>query len=185
MGGNAVNPSAPVTKRVLFVCLGNICRSPAAEAVLQHLAQQDPPEFVLEVDSAGTIAAHVGERPDPRMRAAGEARGYRFTSVARRVTAEDLEPGRFDLVIAMDRQNLADLQRLAPVTNDNLILMSDLLEPHWPREVPDPYYGGPDGFTFVLQMLEAGCPAILKRLAAEATDKASDDPRRAKSDARP
>jgi protein-tyrosine phosphatase len=156
-----------MTKRVLFVCLGNICRSPAAEAVLKHWADRHLPELELDVESAGTIGAHLGERPDPRMRAAGEARGYTFTSVARRVTTAELQPGRFDLVIAMDRENLADLQRLAPVTRDNLVLMSEFLGPQWPRDVPDPYYGGSQGFTVVLDMIEAACPEILNRLTAD------------------
>ena len=156
-----------MTKRVLFVCLGNICRSPAAEAVLQHWASVHRPDVALAVDSAGTIGAHIGEPPDPRMRQAGEARGYRFTSVARRVTAADLEPGRFDLVVAMDRQNLADLKRMAPVTAEHLVLMSDFLDGRWPSDVPDPYYGGSQGFTTVLDMIEAGCESLLQRLYPE------------------
>jgi protein-tyrosine phosphatase len=155
-----------MNKRVLFVCLGNICRSPAAEAVLKHWAAQRTPQTELEVDSAGTIGAHLGERPDPRMRAAGEARGYTFTSLARRVTTADLENGRFDLVVAMDRQNLADLKRMAPVTSGNIVLMSEFLDSQWPRDVPDPYYGVSQGFEAVLDMIEAACPAIFKRLTS-------------------
>lgn len=152
-----------MTKRVLFVCLGNICRSPAAEAVFKAVAAKDAPKLPLEVDSAGTIDIHAGERPDPRMRAAGEVRGYRFETRARQVTADDLRPGRFDLVVAMDRSNLADLKRMAPQSS-HLVLIGEFLADRWPREVPDPYYGGPAGFETVLDMLEAACPEILQRL---------------------
>lgn len=151
-----------MTKRVLFVCMGNICRSPAAEAAMVKLVQSSGAD--IEVDSAGTIGIHAGERPDSRMRAAGERRGLVFNTRARQVTADDLRPGAFDLVIAMDHENLRDLRRLAKADHDHVLLMSDFLSPDWPREVPDPYYGGPQGFETVLDMVEAACPAILRRL---------------------
>jgi protein-tyrosine phosphatase len=151
-----------MTKRVLFVCMGNICRSPAAEAALVRLVQSTGAD--IEVDSAGTIGIHAGERPDGRMRSAGEARGLVFNTRARQVSADDLQPGTFDLVIAMDRENLRDLQRLARTGHAHVMLMSDFLSPEWPQEVPDPYYGGSQGFETVLDMVEAACPAILKRL---------------------
>jgi len=153
-----------MTKRVLFVCMGNICRSPAAEAALVKLIQSSGAD--VDVDSAGTIGIHAGQRPDSRMRAAGEARGLVFNTRARQVTADDLQPGEFDLVIAMDRENLRDLQRLAPADHDHVILMSEFLSSDWPKEVPDPYYGGPQGFETVLDMVQAACPAILTRLAS-------------------
>ena len=152
-----------MTKRVLFVCMGNICRSPAAEAALQRLVQSTGAD--VEVDSAGTIGIHAGERPDSRMRTAGQARGLGFNSLARQVTADDLRPGAFDLVIAMDRENLRDLRQLAGADHEHVLLMSEFLSPDWPREVPDPYYGGPHGFETVLDMVEAASPAILSRLA--------------------
>jgi len=152
-----------MTKRVLFVCMGNICRSPAAEAALQRLVQSTGAD--VEVDSAGTIGIHAGERPDSRMRTAGQARGLAFNSLARQVTADDLRPEAYDLVIAMDRENLRDLQQLAGADHEHVLLMSDFLSPDWPREVPDPYYGGPQGFETVLDMVEAASPAILSRLA--------------------
>ncbi len=156
-----------MSQQVLFVCLGNICRSPTGEAVLNRSIATLGVD--VQVDSAGTIAAHVGHRADPRMRAAGEARGYRFDSRARQVTADDLRPGRFDYVIAMDRENLQDLRRLAAAETDHIVLLSDFLDSSWPRDVPDPYYGGPDGFEQVLDMIEAAVPAILKRLADRQT----------------
>ncbi|HYL71856.1 MAG TPA: low molecular weight protein-tyrosine-phosphatase, partial [Candidatus Dormibacteraeota bacterium] len=99
--------------RVLFVCLGNICRSPTAEAVLRALAAREAPELALEVDSAGTAAYHVGEPPDPRTRQAAARRGYDLSALrARIVEPEDFE--RFDLILAMDRENLRVLRRRAP-----------------------------------------------------------------------
>ncbi len=152
-----------MTKRVLFVCMGNICRSPAAEAALEKLVQSTGAD--VQIDSAGTIGIHAGERPDSRMRAAGEARGLVFNTRARQVTAKDLQVGAFDLVIAMDHENLRDLKRVAGADHQHVLLISEFLNADWPREVPDPYYGGPQGFETVLDMVEAACPAILSRLA--------------------
>lgn len=161
-----------MTYRVLFVCMGNICRSPAAEAVLLHAVRRLG--LAVDVDSAGTIGIHAGELPDPRMRAAGKSRGYELTSMAREVTPRDLQPDIFGWVIAMDRKNLDHLLRLAAQlpqprrASPRIVLLSDFLDASWPRDVPDPYYGGPDGFERVLDMLEAATPAILKSLT-EAT----------------
>ena len=155
-------------RSVLFVCLGNICRSPAAEAVLRTTvddAAAGDAAVEIRIDSAGTIAAHAGEPADPRMRAAGRKRGHELTSIARQVTKADLEPGRFDWVIAMDRENLAELRRLAPQPATRIGLLSEFLDAPWPQDVPDPYYGGADGFEFVLDMLEAAAPRILHRLS--------------------
>ena len=143
--------------------MGNICRSPAAEAAFINLVQSTGAD--VQVESAGTIGMHAGERPDGRMRAAGEARGLVFNTLARQVTADDLRPGAFDLVIAMDRQNLRDLKRIAGTEQNHVLLIGTFLSADWPREVPDPYYGGPQGFETVLDMVEAACPAILSRLA--------------------
>jgi protein-tyrosine phosphatase len=152
-----------MTKRVLFVCMGNICRSPAAEAAMARLVQSTGAD--IEVDSAGTIGIHAGERPDNRMRSAGEKRGLVFNTRARQVTADDLQPGRFDLVLAMDRDNLRDLRRIAQADHTHVVLFSEFLSDDWPREVPDPYYGGPQGFETVLDMVESACPAILAKLS--------------------
>jgi protein-tyrosine phosphatase len=124
-------------------------------------------ELDVFVDSAGTIAAHVGHSPDRRMKAAGEARGYQFLTTARQVTREDLLPGRFDLVIAMDLDNLGDLRQLAHGPADHIRLFGEFLNEKPALNVPDPYYGGPQGFETVLDMLEAGVPRILQSLTAD------------------
>ncbi len=161
-----------MSKRVLFVCMGNICRSAAAEAVLKRFAEEF--EVDVDVDSAGTHGYHVGEGADARMRAAAELRGYELTSRARQVTKSDLDPGRFDLVLAMDAENYAALgklagssPKLAPQDQSHIRMFSDYLGEEWPRDVPDPYYGESDGFMNVLDMLEEGCPAILRTLAGD------------------
>ena len=154
-----------MTKRVLFICMGNICRSPAGEAVMKRFAE----EFSVncDVDSAGTHGYHVGERADARMMAAAEARGYDLTSRGRQVTKEDLDPDRFDLVLAMDAENYDALQALAQGPNTHIRMFSDYLDDAWPNDVPDPYYGEEDGFDEVLNMLEEGCPLILQTLMGE------------------
>jgi len=150
--------------RVLFVCLGNICRSPTAEGVMRAVVAGRGLDGAVEVDSAGTGPWHAGEPADERMRRAAGRRGYELGSRARQVHPEDFD--RFDLIIAMDRENLADLRALAPPGRDNLHLFSDFLPPGSPRDVPDPYYGGERGFEEVLDLVEAGCPKILDRLLA-------------------
>ncbi len=147
--------------RLLFVCLGNICRSPAAEAVMRQLVHQAGRETEFEIDSAGTASYHVGRPSDHRMRAAADRRGYQMTKLARNVSPADLK--RFDLIVAMDRSNFRDLQKLAPGVHPHICLMSDFLDDKWPVDVPDPYTGGPEGFEFVLDMVEAACPKILER----------------------
>jgi protein-tyrosine phosphatase len=154
-----------MTKKILFVCMGNICRSPAGEAVMQRFAE----EFRVdaEVESAGTHGYHVGEGADARMMEAAEARGYELTSRARKVTAEDLAPERFDLVLAMDAENHAILLETAGGLMPHIRMFSDYLDDNWPTDVPDPYYGEEDGFDQVLDMLEEGCPVILQTLMGE------------------
>ena len=125
-------------------------------------------DFPLTVESAGTHDYHVGEKPDSRMHAAATARGIHMRSRGRQVASGDLAPGRYDLVVAMDHANLDALQRMAGrVANEppsHLHLFSEVLDDRWPAEVPDPYYGGDEGFEFVLDMLSAGCPRWLERL---------------------
>mgnify|MGYP000887926416 CR=1 FL=1 len=143
--------------RVLFVCLGNICRSPTAEGVVRHLIAQQSPPPPWEVDSAGTADYHVGSPPDPRTRRAAARRGIDLSSLrARQVSGEDFH--RFDLILGMDRANLAALRRLAPAdARARTGLFLDYAPQAAMREVPDPYYGGEEGFEIVLDLcLQAG-----------------------------
>ena len=153
---------SPPLKSILFVCLGNICRSPAAEGVMQSLIDAEGLSDLIRVDSAGTSGYHIDAPADARMRRAATARGITLTSRSRMVTPHDLQ--RFDLVIAMDHDNFRQLQGLTAGPHHNVRLLSDFLEERWPREVPDPYYGGDEGFEQVLDMLQAACPRLLAEL---------------------
>jgi len=150
--------------RILFVCLGNICRSPTAEGVLRALARREAPELVLEVDSAGTSDYHLGAPPDTRARAAAARRGYDLSGMrARRVEAADFE--RFDLILAMDRENLRALRRSAPAqVHQRLRLFLEFAPQADAEDVPDPYYGGPNGFEEVLDLVEAATRGLLAHL---------------------
>jgi protein-tyrosine phosphatase len=157
--------------KILFVCLGNICRSPTAEGVTRQLAAQEAPELHLELDSAGTAAYHAGAAPDARTLAAASRRGYALASLrARVVTPEDFTA--FDLILAMDEENLAVLRKRAPVAaQPRLRLFLEFAPEQGRREVPDPYYGGPNGFEDVLDLTEAaarGLLAYLRRTARAA-----------------
>ncbi len=149
--------------RICFVCLGNICRSPTAEAVMRALATQANKQ--VELDSAGTGGWHVGELADPRSRKAAARRGYELEHRARQFLAADF--ARFDLVLAMDRQNLADLQKLA--RGVELLPRITLFRSYDPTapieaEVPDPYSGGSAGFDEVLDICERACRGLLETL---------------------
>lgn len=154
----------PAAYRVLFVCMGNICRSPAGEGVLRHLLAGDPLAGRVEIDSAGTIDLHTGHRADPRMRAAAHKRGIDLTGRARQVEGEDFD--QFDLILAMDDENLSELQRLqgARETRAELRSFCEMCGAPGIREVPDPYYGGDDGFERVLDLLQDGCANLVTRL---------------------
>jgi protein-tyrosine phosphatase len=154
--------------RVLFVCLGNICRSPTAEGVLRAVAAREAPELGLEVDSAGTAGYHVGEPPDARTRQAAARRGYDLSSLrARIVEPRDFE--RFDLILAMDRENLSVLQRRAPPSaHERLHLFLEFAPQREIEDVPDPYYGGVNGFEEVLDMVEAATRGLLMHLRQRA-----------------
>ena len=157
---------APPT-RVLFVCMGNICRSPAAEGVFLHLLAEAGLEDCFAVDSAGTGGWHVGDRADRRMIAAAERRGIHLPSRARQIEAADLQ--RFDHILTMDADNLAAVQRLERQAPGRARI-SPLID-HCRRlrspGVPDPYYGGEDGFERVLDLLEDACAGLLEDLLQE------------------
>ncbi|CAN5414559.1 low molecular weight protein-tyrosine-phosphatase [soil metagenome] len=156
--------TATPTRRILFVCMGNICRSPAAENVFRHLAARSPLASHLECDSAGTLGLHAGSPPDPRMQEAGRNRGYPMTGCARAFTPADFD--HFDLILAMDDENLADLRSRAPTAADRAKIQPfcRYLTRHPATEIPDPYYGGDAGFGEVLDLLEDGCANLLASL---------------------
>ena len=149
-------------KSILFVCLGNICRSPAAEGVMRELVHREGLDGTIRIDSAGTCGYHIGNPADRRMREAAEGGGLKLTSRSRMVTPDDFS--NFDMIVAMDRENYRDLIRMADGHRDKIRMLSDFLDDDWPREVPDPYYGGQDGFAQVLDMLEAAGPKLLEEL---------------------
>jgi protein-tyrosine phosphatase len=152
--------------RILFVCLGNICRSPTAEGVMRRLVERAGLQEEIELDSAGTGGWHVGERPDPRARAAARGRGIDLDSVARHVSAEDFE--RFDLIVAMDASNVADLRRIAPdqAAREKIRLLREFAPEGGGLDVPDPYYEGAQGFEIVLDLVEAACEGLLAHARA-------------------
>jgi protein-tyrosine phosphatase len=159
-------PERPLS--ILFVCLGNICRSPTAEGVLRAVAAREAPELMLQVDSAGTAAYHVGEPPDPRTRQAAARRGYDLNALrARIVEPADFE--RFDLILAMDRENLRVLRRRAPAdAHRRLRLFLEFAPEGAPEDVPDPYYGGPNGFEEVLDLVERATRGLIAHLRTRA-----------------
>jgi protein-tyrosine phosphatase len=160
-----------------MVCMGNICRSPTAEAVLRHrLARAGVGD--IEVDSAGTHAGHIGHQPDDRAIAHAGRRGYDLTGLrARRVRAEDFV--HFDLLIGMDDDNLAALRELCPEgAAHKLVRLLDFAPDAGVAQVPDPYYGGPGGFERVLDLVEAGCDGLLQYLQPrQGSDASHDRPR--------
>lgn len=153
--------------RVLFVCLGNICRSPTAHGVFAALVERRGQSHRVEVDSCGTGNWHVGEAPDARATAEAAARGYDLSPLrARQVNVGDFD--RYDYILAMDQQNLADLQRLCPPDYaGRLGLFLSFAEGVGVEEVPDPYYGGSQGFTEVLDLVEAASEGLLHALQQE------------------
>jgi protein-tyrosine phosphatase len=150
--------------RILFVCLGNICRSPTAEAVFRAVAAREAPDMTLEIDSAGTAGYHVGEAPDRRTREAAARRGYDLSALrARVVEPRDFE--YFDLILAMDRENLRALERRAPAhARERLRLFLEFAPDAGVSEVPDPYYGGPNGFEHVLDLIESAARGLIEHL---------------------
>ncbi len=158
----------PVT--LLFVCLGNICRSPLAEGVFQHLVREAGTADQYHIESAGTGAWHVGNLPDPRSRDVARRAGIPLESTARQVRPEDFHD--FDFIVAMDRENLRNLERLQREHGGDARIF--LLRDHDPEpgdgEVPDPYFGGPSGFDDVLQMVYRACAQLLDDIETGALD---------------
>ena len=150
--------------RLLFVCMGNICRSPAAEGVMLSLVQEAGLADRIHIDSAGTGGWHAGNKSDSRMRKAASARGIDLVHLARQVTPEDL--AEFDLVLIMDEQNHRDLRPFDPAGRHGAKIryFCEFCTVHDAKEVPDPYYGGPQGFEHVLDLLEDGCTGVLAHI---------------------
>lgn len=164
--GGRVGDGSGVMKpyKVLFVCLGNICRSPTAEGVMRQVVAAAGWQDRVEIDSAGTGGWHAGELPDKRMRQHASKRGFALTSRARQVRAADFE--EFDLIVAMDRKNRRDLQDFVRTTTPRarVRLFCEFVRDRPETDVPDPYYGGPDGFETVLDLVENGCQGILQEI---------------------
>ena len=157
-----------MTTRILFVCAGNICRSPVAEIVFNHLAAQAGRASEFEVDSAGTGGWHEGELSDPRSRAVAHKHGLALTHRARQIEHADFN--RFDLIVVMDRENKSDVVSSSNLTPEQSAKVK-LLREFDPKadgylDVPDPYYGGPDGFERMYEMIERSARELLKSLSA-------------------
>ena len=152
-------------KRILFICLGNICRSPAAEGVMRELVHHAGRDDEFEIDSAGIGGWHVGQLPDNRMRNHGAQRGYKFDSRARQFSKNDFS--HFDYILVMDHDNFRAVSAMAstPADQVKVRMLTDYLQ-HHPNAsmVPDPYYGGPEDFDYALDLIEDACQGLLNRL---------------------
>lgn len=150
--------------KVLFVCLGNICRSPAGEGIFKKLVKEQGLENQISIDSAGTSGYHNGELPDSRMRQHGARRGYKFDSLSRKFTSEDFYD--FDIILVMDDSNYHNVMRLAPDLDSQkkVYRMVEFSQRFGHDHIPDPYYSGADGFELVLDLLEDACEALLARM---------------------
>lgn len=150
-----------MTYRILFVCLGNICRSPSAEGIMRHLIRQHQLDGQVICDSAGTSSYHIGSPPDRRMRAAAQRQGIELKGEARQFIPANFD--RFDLILVMDRENYSDVMALtrSPADVDKVRLMCEFCQHHADTEVPDPYYGGTDGFDYVIRLLLDACEGAL------------------------
>ncbi|NES81449.1 MAG: low molecular weight phosphotyrosine protein phosphatase [Moorea sp. SIO2B7] len=153
--------------KLLFVCLGNICRSPSAENIMNHLIEQAGLSESIVCDSAGTSSYHIGSPPDRRMKAAAEQRGIKLLGKARQFKESDFDD--FDLILAMDKDNYLDILYLDRVGKyrDKVGLMCDFASHHQEKEVPDPYYGGRDGFDKVIDLLLDACEGLLKEICSK------------------
>ncbi|MFK5921232.1 MAG: low molecular weight protein-tyrosine-phosphatase [Verrucomicrobiota bacterium] len=149
--------------KILFVCWGNICRSPTAENVMRTVIERESLAGEIEVDSAGTLHMHAGNRPDSRMTVAAEARGYEMKGRARGIEVEDFDD--FDLILVMDFDNQSEVLALKEGyqgAKGEVRLFCEFCENFEDQVVPDPYYGGPEGFEKVLDLIEDGCEGIVK-----------------------
>jgi protein-tyrosine phosphatase len=152
--------------RVLFVCLGNICRSPLAEAVFRHKVREREVEHLFDIDSAGTSGYHDGAAPDLRSTETARRRGVELTGQSRKLTAADLR--RFDYVVAMDAENLREIRALEAAAGGTAhIHRLREWDPEGGADVPDPYYGGPSGFEDVHDIVDRSCGALLDHILAE------------------
>ncbi|KAL1361439.1 hypothetical protein HN51_009818 [Arachis hypogaea] len=175
MASSTSSPTQRERFSVLFVCLGNICRSPAAEGVFQDLVKKRGLDSKFNIDSCGTIDYHEGNEADPRMREASKKRGIQITSISRPIKPSDFVD--FDLILAMDMQNREDIlesfnswrarYKLPDDAHKKVKLMCSYCKKHDESEVPDPYYGGPQGFEKVLDLLEDACGSLLENILAE------------------
>ena len=155
-------------QKILFVCLGNICRSPAAHGVMEQVVKERNMEEFVEIDSAGTYGGHAGELPDYRMRSAASQRGYNLTHRSRKFREEDFYD--FDKIIVMDDMNYENVSRMAPQRSylDKVYRFVEFCRNHSDRSyVPDPYYEGREGFELVLDMLEDGCEYLADKISEE------------------
>jgi protein-tyrosine phosphatase len=161
--------SCPVVVRLLFVCMGNICRSPTAEGVMRALLRDEGLEDVVEVDSAGIGDWHAGDPPDARATAAAQARGITLAGAARQIGASDFDD--YDLILAADRSNLHDLEAVVPAGARAKLHLLREFDPAsagaGDLDLPDPYYGGDDGFEHVLDLVEAACRGLLDAVRAD------------------
>lgn len=151
--------------RILFVCLGNICRSPAAQGVMERLVAERSVTDRFIIDSAGLYGGHAGDLPDPRMRAHARLRGLELTHRSRKVSTADFED--FDIIVAMDDSNFDRLRALAPSPEDErkVVRIAEFFTQHpWADCVPDPYYDGAQGFENALDLIEDGCYTLLNHL---------------------
>ncbi|WP_353121653.1 low molecular weight protein-tyrosine-phosphatase [Dysgonomonas capnocytophagoides] len=150
--------------KILFVCLGNICRSPAGEGIMKKIIEENNQTDFIAVDSAGTSGYHDGDLPDRRMRSHGNRRGYKFDSISRKFTADDFDD--FDLIIAMDDNNYDNIMKLSPdlESQKKVHRMVYFSKKYGYDHIPDPYYMGADGFELVLDLLEDACEGLYSYL---------------------
>lgn len=153
--------------KLLFVCLGNICRSPSAENIMRHLVAEAGLGDKISCDSAGTSSYHIGSAPDRRMAAAAQRKGITLTGAARQFMEADFE--EFDLILAMDRDNYANILRLDRRNQygDKVKLMCEFCRNYPDQEVPDPYYGGTEGFNYVIDLLLDACGGLLETVKGD------------------